>query len=112
MLWQKLQDANIKNVDFVGSLTGPNCNNGNYDSNNEGHSGFLATGIVKDNQLPGWLSANTPDVILMHLGTNDVIQKKSSQDIIGAYSTLVDQMRASNSKVRIIVSHLRSHSSA
>lgn len=40
----------------------------------------------------------------MHLGTNDVLQKKPSGDIIKAYSTLVDQMRASKSSMRILVS--------
>lgn len=35
-LWQKLQDANIKNVDFVGTLVGSNCGL-THDRDNEGH---------------------------------------------------------------------------
>lgn len=108
VLYKKLQDSGdpiLKNTDFVGSNKAPSCGFP-YDGENEGHSGFLATGIVEKNQLPGWLSAAKPDVILMHLGTNDVIQKKSVQQILNAYATLVKQMRESNGKMKIIVSTL------
>ena len=33
---------------------------------------LLATGIADQNQLPGWLAATRPDIVLMHFGTNDV----------------------------------------
>ncbi|KAF2188177.1 carbohydrate esterase family 3 protein [Zopfia rhizophila CBS 207.26] len=105
ILYKKLQGAGITNTDFVGSNKAPDCGFP-YDGENEGHAGFLATGIVKDNQLPGWLNAAKPDVVMMHLGTNDVIQKKPTQDIIKAYSTLVDQMRASKPDIKILVSQL------
>jgi hypothetical protein len=35
-LWQKLQQANIKNTDFVGTLAGQGCGFP-YDGENEGH---------------------------------------------------------------------------
>ncbi|KAF2473945.1 SGNH hydrolase [Lindgomyces ingoldianus] len=105
VLWKKLQGAGITNTDFVGSNKAPDCGFP-YDGENEGHAGFQATGIVTDNQLPGWLNAAKPDVMMIHLGTNDVIQKKSITDIMRAYSTLVDQMRASKPSMKIIVSQL------
>ncbi|KAF2175414.1 carbohydrate esterase family 3 protein [Zopfia rhizophila CBS 207.26] len=106
ILHKKLRGAGITNTDFVGSNKAPDCGFP-YDGENEGHPGFLATGIVTDNQLPGWLNAAKPDVIMMHLGTNDIIhQNKPIQDIIGAYSTLVDQMRASKPDIKILVSQL------
>jgi hypothetical protein len=40
----------------------------------------------------------------MHLGTNDCIQRKTTEDTIGAYSILIDQMRAFNPNMKIIVS--------
>jgi hypothetical protein len=76
----------------VGSNTAPDCGFP-YDGDNEGHAGSLATGYVHDNLLPGWLDAAKPDVIVMLLGTNDVIQKKTIDETIRAYNTLLDEMR-------------------
>ncbi|ORY09648.1 SGNH hydrolase-type esterase domain-containing protein [Clohesyomyces aquaticus] len=105
ILWKKLQGAGITNTDFVGSQKATDCGFP-YDGENEGHAGFQATGIVADNQLPGWLSAAKPDIMMIHLGTNDVIQRKSTADTINAYSTLVDQMRASKPTMKILFSQL------
>jgi len=70
-LWRKLQEAGIKITDFVGTLPRQGCGF-TYDGENEGHSGFLATNIARQNQLIGWLSQTKPDVVMVHLGTNDV----------------------------------------
>lgn len=49
----------------------------------------------------------TPDVILMLLGTNDIlIGKKTTSEILQAYDVLLSQMRAKNPKIRIIFSNL------
>ena len=109
-LWTQLQEAGYKNVDFVGSGKQQNpsgCKISNYDKDNEGHSGFLAINIANAKQLVGWLKTNPADIITMHLGTNDIVQQsKKTDDIIAAFSTLVQQMRDSNPKIKIIVSIL------
>jgi lysophospholipase L1-like esterase len=61
---------------------------------------------VAQGNLIVWLKAAKPDVVMMHLGTNDVIQKKPVGDIIKAYSTLVDQMRQSKPTMKILISQL------
>lgn len=75
------------NIDFVGTTAdGGGCNPGfAYDFEHEGHSGFSATGIANNNQLPSWLSAARPDVVVMHLGTNDMW---------GGHIPLVDKLNA------------------
>lgn len=103
VLWRKLQDAGIKNTDFVGSLAGQGCGFA-YDGENEGHGGFLATNIAKQNQLVGWLSQTKPDVVMVHLGTNDVWSNLSPSTILAAFNTLVNQMRASKPTMKILVS--------
>jgi lysophospholipase L1-like esterase len=60
--------------------------------------------IANNNNLPGWLQRNPTDIITMHLGTNDITYGKTTAQIITAFGKLVDQMRASNPKMRIIVS--------
>lgn len=107
-LWEKLQSTEWANVNWVGSgKTENNCADTKYDRDNEGHSGFLAIDIANKKQLVGWLQQNPADVITMHLGTNDIVQQnKAVNDIITAFSTLVQVMRDSNPKMKIIVSQL------
>ena len=105
LLWKHLQDTGYTGVDFVGSLPAPGCGF-TYDGDNEGHGGILATNIVRDNQLPGWLSAARPDVVLMHLGTNDVWNNVPAATILDAYTTMLGQMRASNPAVRLVVAQI------
>jgi lysophospholipase L1-like esterase len=104
-LWTKLQSSGYTNVDFVGTLGDPGCGV-SYDGNNEGHGGYLATNIASQNLLPGWLSATQPDVVMMHLGTNDVWNNLSPSTILAAFSQLIDQMRASKSTMKILVAKI------
>lgn len=68
--------------------------------------GYLAVNIANQNQLPGWLSASRPDIVLMHLGTNDVWNNQSPAAITTAFSKLVDQMRASKPTMKILVAKI------
>ncbi|KAK2754571.1 hypothetical protein FQN54_006972 [Arachnomyces sp. PD_36] len=105
LLWQQLQDAGITNTDFVGSLAGQGCGF-TYDGENEGHGGFLATNIASENQLPAWLEGAQPDIVMMHLGTNDVWSNLGADAIIDAFTTLVDQMRENNPAMTILVAQI------
>ncbi|KOV90057.1 cellulase family glycosylhydrolase [Nocardia sp. NRRL S-836] len=105
LLWKHLQDTGHTGVDFVGSLPASGCGF-TYDGEHEGHGGILATNIVRDNQLPGWLSSARPDVVLMHLGTNDVWNNIPAQTILSAYTTMLGQMRASNPAVKLVVAQI------
>jgi lysophospholipase L1-like esterase len=105
LLWNQLQSAGYTNVDFVGTLPPPGCGVG-YDGDNEGHGGYLATNIANQNQLPGWLSATHPDIVMMHLGTNDVWSNIAPATILTAFGKLVDQMRASNPNMKILVAQI------
>lgn len=105
LLWQKLQAAGVTNTDFVGTGSAGGCGI-TFDGEHEGHGGFKATGIVTDNQLPGWLAYSQPDMVMMMLGTNDVWNGLPTAQIITALSTLVDQMRASKPTMRILVAKI------
>ncbi|WP_271190483.1 GDSL-type esterase/lipase family protein, partial [Dactylosporangium matsuzakiense] len=105
LLWQRLQSTGYTNVDFVGTLPDPGCGVA-YDGNNEGHGGYLATGIASNNQLPAWLSATRPDIVIMHLGTNDVWSHLAPSTITNAYTTLLGQMRASNPNIKLIIAKI------
>lgn len=59
---------------------------------------------MSNKQLPGWLSKTNPDVVMMHLGTNDVWNNKSPDDILAAFSALLGQMRESKKTMKVLVS--------
>ena len=111
-VWDNLRTAGLTNsIDFVGSMTNnpQNCQGSSgWDQGHEGHSGYLAINIANTN-LVGWLSSAKPDIVMYMLGTNDIVGSRSVNDILAAYTKMVGQMRASNPRMRIIVSHLELH---
>ncbi|MFI6483437.1 cellulose binding domain-containing protein [Nonomuraea sp. NPDC050663] len=105
LLWNRLQSTGHTNIDFVGTLPTQGCGVA-HDGDNEGHGGYLATNIAAQNQLVPWLAATTPDIVVMHLGTNDVWSNIAPATILGAFTTLVGQMRASNPSMKILVAQI------
>lgn len=112
LLWDRLQRAGYSNIDFVGTASdGGSCNYGfSYDGDHEGHGGFSAVGIANNNQLPPWLAAARPDIVVMHLGTNDLWGGWQSMDtILTAFTKLIGQMRANNPAMKIVVAQIIPH---
>jgi lysophospholipase L1-like esterase len=107
ILWNKLIANGFTNFQPVGTLSPAGCANDIPNDNHEGHGGFLATGIANNNQLPPWLAATNPDVVLMHLGTNDSFSATNTVTmILAAYTTMVNQMRANNPNMKIYVAQI------
>ncbi|GAA2403308.1 hypothetical protein GCM10010420_33160 [Streptomyces glaucosporus] len=105
LLWNRLQSAGHTDIDFVGTLGPQGCGRP-HDGDNEGHGGALVTNVASQNLLPGWLAATRPDIVVMHFGTNDVWSNRSPESILAAYGTLVDQMRASNPRMKVLVAQI------
>ena len=77
-------------LQFVGSLS---TGNGGFDQDHEGHSGWRA-GQIRDNLYlsnGNWLPAFTPNVILLHIGTND-FGKQSLADIVNDVEGILDRI--------------------
>jgi lysophospholipase L1-like esterase len=109
MLWHQLQTTGYTNIDFVGGVSdGGGCNPGyTYDQDHEGHGGYSATGIADNNQLPPWLDAAKPDVVLMHLGTNDMWGHYiATATKLAAFTKLVGQLRANNPTIKVLVAQI------
>jgi lysophospholipase L1-like esterase len=105
LLWQHLRSTGYTDVDFVGTLRNTYCA-GSFDADNEGHGGYSATGIADNNQLPGWLAATNPNVVVMMLGTNDAWGNRGTPAILAAYSRLLGQMRARNPDVKVLIAQI------
>lgn len=71
-LWKDLEEAELEcGVDLVGSLDHHSVA-GLDDPDHEGHSGWTTGQILA--QIDNYMAAATPDIVMMHLGTNDMAQ--------------------------------------
>ncbi|KAL2859870.1 SGNH/GDSL hydrolase family protein [Aspergillus lucknowensis] len=109
LVWEQLVSAGLDgSVDFVGSMSGvQGCSTpAGFDADHEGHSGWQAYDIARNN-IADWVQSTTPDIVQFMLGTNDVnIGKHSVDDIIGSYTMMLEAMRAANPNVKVIVDKL------
>ena len=108
-LWDMLVNQSGYSVDFVGGQYGVRPTSGDplhwdYDLDHEGHSGFRADQI-RDG-LPGWVADADPDVVLLHIGTNDLMQGQSVDDAIDEIGDLIDILRANNPNVAIVLAQI------
>ncbi|KAH8894565.1 cellulose-binding protein [Thozetella sp. PMI_491] len=108
MIWDMLAAENLTDkVELVGSMTNNymNCTTTapGFNLHHEGHIGWQAVNISKE-YLPGWLATSKPDIVQFMLGTNDVNGgNRTLDDVLNAYTLMVDEMRSSNPDMHIIM---------
>src|SRR3954470_2048865 len=88
-LWQRMAAAGYR-VDFVGSQFNGPAALGDHD--HEGHPGWRIDQI--DANITGWLGSTTPRTVLLHIGTNDILQNYNVSSAPSRLSTLVDHITA------------------
>jgi lysophospholipase L1-like esterase len=86
-LWQRVTNGGYR-VDFVGSQFNGPASLGDHD--HEGHPGWRIDQI--DANITGWLGATSPRTILLHIGTNDVLQNYNVAGAPARLSTLIDHI--------------------
>ncbi len=97
-LWQRMAAAGYR-VDFVGSqFNGPS---GLGDHDHEGHPGWRIDQI--DANIVGWLNTYQPHTVLLHIGTNDVLQNYNLSGAPGRLSTLIDHITAAAPSAEVFV---------
>jgi acyl-CoA thioesterase I len=105
MLWNDLADAGYEDLDFVGKREGPECDE-DFDDNSRAYSGFEATGVAEEELLLSWLKRDPADIMLVHIGSNDIRRGDTTEEILDGYSALVDQMRLMNPNMVIVMATL------
>ncbi|MDW3649670.1 MAG: SGNH/GDSL hydrolase family protein [Bacteroidia bacterium] len=112
-LWLLFQNAGTS-VDFVGSMTksfnNVNPPNNDFDWDHEGHWGWRADEILNgkpgQGSLSSWLSGYTPDIALIHLGTNDAIANQTANSTISELGSIIDDLRADNPNVEVYLAKI------
>src|SRR4029450_4897378 len=105
-LWQQLQNEGF-DVDFVGSqmaaYDGDPPNFG-FDQNHEGHANIRAD-ESRDN-FRAWVEAADPDIVLLHIGTNDIRQGFGPQNPIDDIANIISILRDVNPNVKILLAQI------
>ncbi|MFT5050859.1 MAG: acyl-CoA thioesterase-1 [Chlamydiales bacterium] len=104
-LWQDLASFGYC-VNFVGGQTGVSGTPlfPDFDQAHEGHTGFRADQVL--NNISGWTAAVNPDIVLMHLGTNDIWQGHSAASTVSELDQIIDEMRAIRPRVVVLVAQV------
>ncbi len=102
-LWHHLLDAGYS-VDFVGSQIAPSGGSyplPNFDQDHEGHNGWRTDQATAS--LSAWMTASLPDILLVHLGHNDLIQGETVGQVIADLGALIDTARAANPAIKVVI---------
>ena len=117
LLYIKLKQAGYK-VDFVGSMNKTfkcgNPANNDFDPDHEGHWGWKTDEIIRgmndgckgSSSLSDWLKTYTPDIALIHLGTNDMFHKQSVASTLDELEQVIEILRADNPHVVVFLAKL------
>jgi len=100
LLWKKLQSAGYQ-VDFIGTAKDIGVN---YDTDHEGHSGWEAGEI--EAKISGWLNHNTPDIVMLHIGTNDLTHGQSNASTLSEINGIIERIRRKNNSVIILLAKI------
>ena len=103
-LYQSLVGAGYS-VDFVGSQT--DGSPADFDRNHEGHRGWRADQI-RDN-ITGWLNSTPADVVLLHIGTNDISQNQGATGTaaeIGQILDRIDTWETTHNQVWVVLARI------
>ncbi len=105
-LWSKLHDAGY-DIDFVGNVQAGSdyqIFDPSFDLDNEGHWGWRADEIAS--HVTDYLTANPPDIILLHIGTNDLHQGQNITSTVNDVSNILDDIHNFDPNIKVIVAHI------
>ena len=91
-------------VRFVGSQGAGLFRKGDPNDRHEGHWGWRTDEIL--GKLPAWAAEARADVVLIHLGSNDVLQGEYPTTTVTELRAILRVLREANSKVTILVAEI------
>lgn len=101
-LWRQLVTEDGHEVDFVGSRSDGPAEL--PDKDHEGHPG-LRVGELEA-AAEGWLERHDPDIVLLHIGTNDLIRGDPADVVAGRLDTLLTTIFTTSPETTVITASL------
>jgi acyl-CoA thioesterase I len=102
-LWQALI-ATGHNVDFVGTQHGVaegEPGNEEFDQDHEGYPGWMTIDALE--VIDSLAAADQPDIVLLDLGSNDVLEGIPLSETLTNLSLIIDHLRAANPNIVILL---------
>jgi GDSL-like Lipase/Acylhydrolase family len=102
-LWHLAQRDGYR-IDFVGSMHGAHDgppSNTDFDMDHEGHWAWRADEVLAG--LPEWAASASPDIVLLHIGHNDLCQGQPLDRTVNEISAIIDVLRTANPSVVILL---------
>lgn len=114
VLWQRLNGAGCS-VNLVGSKSGVSRRgsrdsgstappNADFDADHEGYWDYSVNELQP--RVSGLVDRSSPDVVLIHLGTNDVLAGQSASGIAQELGGVIDAIRASKADTHILLAKI------
>ena len=105
-LWTLLRQAGYE-IEFVGSsqthFGGPPPH-ADFDLDHEGHWGWRTDQILV--HISDWVRAAQPDIVLIHLGTNDLRAAQSLDSTMDELWDLIQALREENPSIKVLLAQL------
>jgi lysophospholipase L1-like esterase len=100
-LWQRLAAGGYR-TDFVGTQYNGPASLGDHD--HEGHPGWRIDQV--DANITTWVRNTSPRSVLLHLGTNDILQNYNVSGAPGRLSALIDHITAAAPSADVFVAQI------
>jgi lysophospholipase L1-like esterase len=75
-----------------------------FDLDHQGQWGWTTAMLLPE--VRQWAQEHQPDIVLLHAGTNDCFSEKPVEEIRDNLGRLIDQLRAGNPKVKVLLAQL------
>jgi len=85
---QSLLDTEITNYSFTYDFVGSKSDGTGFDPNHEGNDGAWADNIK--NNVAGWLTSNPADIVVLHIGTNDITNGQTVENTSDDISSTIN----------------------
>lgn len=105
-LWLRLQEAGYT-VDFVGSSPrnhGGSPPHDDFDRDHEGHWGWRVDQVLAE--LEPWTRSAQPDIVLVHLGSNDLFRPEEPAEVVRELRAVVDTLRRVRPDVVVLLAEI------
>jgi hypothetical protein len=98
------------NTNLWGNPPFPGYEGFTFDPDHEGHWGWEANEILNgrpgEGRLADWLLSYAPDIVLMHLGTNDVLRGSTTASTVTDLEAIIGVLQADNPDVSILLARV------
>ncbi|MBF8963548.1 hypothetical protein I0P70_09835 [Pontibacter sp. FD36] len=106
-----------QSADAASPVIGQEYKGAKFLNKHEGHWGWTTSDMLNGYEKPtqykrdkgklsDWLKGYTPDVVLMHLGTNDMIYSKTTKGTLERIEQIIGLLRADNENVAIMLAKI------